>query len=155
MKNPLWTKALKNCANPSRARHFLDQLFATAAAPALQKSSPEQTRILTALLSGSNALGNLLVAHPDWLDCLEPEHIRFPRQKQGLRNEVNGWLPTLLVEGSFATALKNLRDFKQREMMRIAARDLARLGKLAEILQEISDVADVTLETVWNICHQQ
>ncbi|HYV28034.1 MAG TPA: hypothetical protein VFA77_10905, partial [Candidatus Eisenbacteria bacterium] len=155
MKNSVWTNALKNCANPARAKHFLDQLLVTAAGSTLQKTSPEQARIVTALLSGSNALGNLLVAHPDWLDSIEPEHIRFPRQKQGLRNEVSTWLPPLVAEGSFATALSKLRDFKQREMMRVAARDLARLGKLPEILQEISDVADVTLENVWNICRQQ
>src|SRR4029079_9350681 len=129
MKNSVWTNALKNCANPAGAKHFLDQLLVTAAGSPLQKTSPEQARIVTALLSGSNALGNLLVAHPDWLDSLEPEHIRFPRQKQGRRNEANGSLSALLAEGSFTTALKNLRDFKQREMMRIAARDLARLGK--------------------------
>src|SRR5439155_15429150 len=38
---------------------------------------------------------------------------------------------------------------------RIGARDLARLGKLAEIIGEISDVADVCLESVWRICYQQ
>src|SRR5436853_2081594 len=40
-------------------------------------------------------------------------------------------------------------------MLRIAARDLARLGSLSEIIQEISEVADVCLDTVWEICHQQ
>ena len=100
MKNSVWTNALKNCANPARAKHFLDQLLVTAAGSTLQKTSPEQARIVTALLSGSNALGNLLVAHPDWLDSIEPEHIRFPRQKQGLRNEVSTWLPPLVAEAA-------------------------------------------------------
>ena len=40
-------------------------------------------------------------------------------------------------------------------MLRIAARDLARLGKLPEIMQEISDVADVCLERVWQVCYRQ
>src|SRR5262249_16913977 len=52
-------------------------------------------------------------------------------------------------------ALRHLRDFKQREMLRIAARDLARFGNLSEITQEISDVADVCLDAAWQICHQQ
>jgi glutamate-ammonia-ligase adenylyltransferase len=155
MKNPVWTKALKNCAAPTRAKHFLEQLASTAATSDFQQASPEQARIVAALFSGSNALGNLLVAHPDWLHCLAPESITHPRHKQGLRKEINAWLRSVLDARDFSTALARLRQFKQREMMRIAARDLARLGKLPEILQEISDVADVTLDSVWTICHLQ
>jgi len=40
-------------------------------------------------------------------------------------------------------------------MLRIAARDLARLGRMEEITREISDVADVCLDTVWQICQRQ
>jgi glutamate-ammonia-ligase adenylyltransferase len=41
-----------------------------------------------------------------------------------------------------------VRRFKQREMMRIAARDLARLVPTEEIVREISNVADVCLSAV-------
>ena len=44
------------------------------------------------LFSGSQALSNLLAARPEWLGALEPEALKFPRRKQGLRNEVNRWL---------------------------------------------------------------
>ena len=146
MKNPVWTNAIKTCADPQRARHFLDLLAATSAGAALQAASAEQARILAALFSGSQALSNLLVARPDWLGALEPEALKFPRRKQGLRNEVNRWLKPLLAASDFGAALARLREFKQREMLRIAGRDLARLGKLPEIIQEISDVADVCLD---------
>ena len=121
----------------------------------MQAASAEQARVLAALFSGSQALGNLLVARPDWLSVLEPEALKFPRRKQGLRNEVNRWLKPLLAASDYGAALTRLREFKQREMLRIAGRDLARLGKLPEILQEISDVADVCLDAVWQVCHQQ
>ena len=81
--------------------------------------------------------------------------LKFPRRKQGLRNEVNRWLKPLLAASDYGAALTSLREFKQREMLRIAGRDLARLGKLAEVLQEISDVADVCLDAIWQICQQQ
>ena len=55
----------------------------------------------------------------------------------------------------YAGALAELRRFKQREMLRIAARDLARLGDVVEITREISDVADVCLDAVWHICRRQ
>jgi glutamate-ammonia-ligase adenylyltransferase len=155
MKNLLWTNAIKTCADPQRAKHFVDLLAATSTGEAFQASSAERARILAALFSGSQALSNLLVARPDWFSVLEPEVLKFPRRKQGLRNEVNRWLKPLLAASDYDAALTRLREFKQREMLRIAGRDLARLGKLAEILQEISDVADVCLDVVWQVCHRQ
>ena len=155
MKNPIWTNAIKTCADAQRAKHFFDLLAATSAGEALQASLAEQARVLAAVFSGSQALGNLLVARPEWLSVLEPEALKFPRRKQGLRNEVNRWLKPLLAASDYGAALTRLRKFKQREMLRIAGRDLARLGKLAEILQEISDGADVCLDAVWQVCYQQ
>ncbi len=155
MKNPVWTNAIKSCADPQRARHFLELLAASSAGAALPIFPAEQARVLAALFSGSRALSNLLVARPDWLAVLELEALKYPRRKQGLRNEVSRWLNPLLAAADFGTALRRLREFKQREMLRIGARDLARLGKLGEIMQEISDVADVCLDVVWQICHQQ
>ena len=155
MKNPHWAEVVKSSADPQRARDYLAQLDATSAGAALQAPSAEQARILVALFSGSHALSNLLVARPVWLGALEPEVLKFPRRKQGLRNEVSRWLKPLLTASDFAAALKRLREFKQREMLRIAGRDLARLGMLPEIIQEISDVADVCLDAVWQVCHRQ
>jgi glutamate-ammonia-ligase adenylyltransferase len=155
MKNSLWTRAVKSSADPERAARFLDLLMATGAAANLAGASEEQTRIVASLLGGSSALGNLLVSHPDWLGQLEPERLQFSRQDQGLRNEVNGWLKALLESRDYQAALDRLREFKQREMLRIAARDLARLGQAPEITRELSTVADVCLNAVWQICHQQ
>jgi len=151
MKNPVLTNAIKRCADPQRARQFLELLAATGAGTALQTASAEQARILAMLFSGSQALSNLLVARPEWFGMLEPEMLKFPRRKQGLRTEVSRWLKPLLAASDFGAALTRLREFKQREMLRIAGRDLARLGKLPEIVQEISDVADVCLEAFFEV----
>src|SRR6202040_1010821 len=110
---------------------------------------------VTALFSGSQALSALLLAHPDWLELLAPGLLKFSRPKQGLSNEVNGWLNPLLEAQDYAGAFSRLRDFKRREMLRIAARDLARLADVFEITQEISDLADICLDSVWRTCHQQ
>ena len=110
---------------------------------------------MVALLSGSQALGNLLAANPDWLDLLEIEPLKFPRRADGIRREIEGGLKPKLEARDYAGALAELRRFKQREMLRIAARDLARLGDVVEITREISDLADVCLDAVWRICRQQ
>ncbi|HEU0207742.1 MAG TPA: bifunctional [glutamate--ammonia ligase]-adenylyl-L-tyrosine phosphorylase/[glutamate--ammonia-ligase] adenylyltransferase [Candidatus Udaeobacter sp.] len=154
MTNRNWTKAIKACADPSRAKHFLKLLAETSAGPVLQRVSAEQCRIVAALFSGSQALSTWLVANPDLLQLLPPQHLQFPRRKQGLQFELDSALSPLLESRNYATAFTRIREFKQRQMLRIAARDLAHLGHLPEIISEISDVADVCLASVWNVCHR-
>src|SRR5206468_5928745 len=67
IKQPAWKNALKSCADPIRARHFLSQLASSKEASILQRCSTEQTRVLCALLSGPQAMAEPLIAHPDWL----------------------------------------------------------------------------------------
>jgi len=150
-----WKDALRNCADPARARHFAELLAPSSKGAFRKDLAPEQARVLAAVLSGSQALGNLLVARPDLLGMLDVEGLRFPRRKQGLANEVEAWLRPALAARDYPAALKQVREFKQREMLRIAARDLARLGKVGEITLEISNVADVCLSCVWRTCFQR
>ena len=155
VKSSALTKAIQSSADQERAKHFFELLSETEARAALQKASPELANLLATLFSGSLALGNMLVAHPDWFSILDTERLRFPRRAQGLRNEVQSWLADLLEAKDYAGALNRLREFKQREMLRIAARDLGRLSNVSEITQELSDVADVCLDAVSKICGQQ
>lgn len=157
MKADVWKKACAAGADPVRAKERIKHLrdAGGAAADFLNGASPEVARILCAVLSGSTFLSDQLVAQLEWLSLLEVEALRHPRRWQGMRREVEGWLDPLLEARDFATALRRLREFKQREMLRIAARDLARLGGVREIMRELSDVADVCLETVWRVCRLQ
>ncbi|HEX4646139.1 MAG TPA: hypothetical protein VH598_11075, partial [Verrucomicrobiae bacterium] len=155
MNNPVWLTALKTCADPERARRHLNLLAETTALPALEKASPDEAKILCALFSGSQALSALLIAHPEWLASLTPENLQFPRREQGLRREVEAWLKPMLKIADQSAPHSRLRQFKRHEMLRIGARDLARLGTTGEILREISDVADVCLDAVWQLCRQR
>ncbi len=155
MKKSDWQKLATAAADPGRVGHFLDLLAAAGAGPRLDKFPENSRRALAALLGGSATLGHLLAAHPDWLAVLDMESLRFPRRAQGLQHEAEaGWQP-ILAAGDQSGALAWLRRFKQREMLRIAARDLARLSHVVEITREISDVADVCLAAVAQICRRQ
>jgi len=154
MSDAVWKKVIAASPAPERVRHVLEKLRATGAAM-LDSADAEQARILSALWSGSEWAGDWLVKHPEWLDSLRAEKLAHPRRFQGLRAEVEEWLTHLIASGSFSEALARLRQFKQREMIRIAARDLARLGGTMEIVREISDVADVCLSSVLRLCRQQ
>ena len=155
MKKPDWQKLAAGSADPARVKHFLALLAATEAGPRLEKFSADQIRVVVALLSGSQALGNLLVANPGWLSVLDIGQLKFPRRADGVRREIEDALKPKLKARDYAGALTELRRFKQREMLRIAARDLARLGDVVEITREISDLADVCLDAVWRICRPQ
>ena len=155
MKKSDWQKLAGTSADPARVKHFLDLLVATGAGPQLEKISADQIRVVVVLLSGSQALGNLLVANPDWLSALDIEQLKFPRRADGIRREIESGLKPKLDARDYAGALAELRRFKQREMLRIAVRDLARLSNVVEITREISDLADVCLDAVWRICRQQ
>lgn len=110
----------------------------------MKPPDPERVAHLAALFSGSPASGELLRRHPEWIKAhLQPEQLQHPRREEGMRREVA------------SATLPQIREFKQREMVRIAARDLARLGDLPEIMQEISAVADVCLSAVFEICRKE
>src|SRR5258706_15663683 len=119
MKNAVWTKALKESADPQRARHHLELLAATSAAPGLEAATAEQARIVCALFSGSQALSNLLISRPELLAVLTPESLQHPRREQGLRREVMEWLKPWLQAGDYVAGFNRLREFKHREMLRI------------------------------------
>ena len=147
MRSTILKKTIQAGADPQRALGHVEQLEKNGALPKI--ISAEQARVLVSLLSGSQASAELLLGHADWLaGVLDVEGLKFARKAQGLRREADALIDTLEYEA----ALARLREFKQREFVRIAARDLARLGNVSEITQEITNVADVCLEVVCRLC---
>jgi [glutamine synthetase] adenylyltransferase / [glutamine synthetase]-adenylyl-L-tyrosine phosphorylase len=151
----LWTRAARQSADPERVCHYLTLLEETSAAAILKTASAEQARVIAAVLSGSRALGDFMVAHPESIEGLNSEALSYGRRKQGLQHQRDSWLKPMLATGEWPAALERLREFKAREMLRIAARDLAHSSNVLDIIREISDVADVCLEAVWRICWLQ
>src|SRR6187549_2468941 len=109
------------------------------AAPTLAKADESQLILLAQLFAGSPVLGNLLVANPVWLERLTTQTLRSPRRKSALLAEWRQLARPSLAERDHAGGLAALRQFKQREMLRIAARDLNRLSNAVDITREISD----------------
>ena len=150
-----WARAVEKAVAPERAKLYGEQLSAAGAGDYFERITREQAGVLAALFSGSRAMSEQLIAHPEWLEVVEEERLRSPRRLEGLRREVAGWLPGLLQAKDYAGLLRRVREFKQREMLRIAARDLAGLGQVEEITEEISNVADISLHVVYRVCLDQ
>jgi len=149
-----WKEALKASAEPHRARDFLLQLAAHSL-ETLRGFSPEAARVLVSLFSGSVAVSEWLIKHPEWLSTLDPALLQNPRREQGLRREVNEWLDPAVAGGNHSEALAKLRLFQRRDLMRLATRELARLATTSELTLELSNLADVCLNSVWRICFEQ
>jgi len=161
-----WKQALTSSADPKRARDFLTQL-ATHSPERLAGFNPEAARILLAILSGSVALSGWLIKHPEWLSILDPELLRNARREQGIRRELREAIGlseassasaaglTLTTDHARSEAFSRIRLFQRRELLRIAARDLAALATTPELVLELSNLADVCLDSVLEICLQQ
>jgi len=150
----VWKKALSACADPARAAQYGEQLAALRPG-AFTALDDESARVLAAVLAGSRALAEQLLAQPAWLDLLKPDLLRHPRRAEGLRRDAAALLDPAFAARDYASALAQLRAFKQREMLRIAARDLARFAALPETIAEISNVADLCLDAVCRSAHAQ
>jgi glutamate-ammonia-ligase adenylyltransferase len=155
MNTATWKKVIVKSADPTRVKQGLERLREAGAAAFLDNASEKAARILAAVLSGSRFLADQLVARPEWLSVFDAEELQHSRRGQGMRKEVGDWLNPLVKAGDIVGALRRLREFKQHEMLRIAARDLARLGSTGEITRELSDMADVCLDAVWRLCRLQ
>jgi glutamate-ammonia-ligase adenylyltransferase len=156
MQDRTWPNAVEACADPARVRHVLAALADCEAASELRPAAPEAARILAALLSGSKVLGELLLAHPDWVGpLLDPAALRVPRGKADLARRLRQLIEPARSRRDIHGAFAALRRFKQREILRIAARDLARLSHAVEITRELSDLADLCLATTYELCRAQ
>lgn len=152
MNNAPIANVIKTAPDPDRARHFFEALSTTKIGPTLAELPEQHLRVLAALFSGSPALSNLLVENPGWITALDPEGLRHARRYEGFKREAELWLTPLIELREYDAALARLRQFKQRELLRIATRDLAQLAEPIELTRELSDLADLCLEAVLRVC---
>lgn len=150
-----WKKIAKTSADPARVRNFVNLSAETGIHSPLEKLPADSARVLAAVLSGSQYLGELLLANPGLLSIFDLSQLQSPRRKAGLRRDIKTFLRPALASHDYTGALTGLRRFKQRETLRIASRDLGRLSNVVEITQELSDVADACLDAVLQIASKQ
>ncbi len=119
----------------------------------LLRDSPRILHLLLTIFGSSQFLSDILVRHPqlfEWL--LEPGIIRRPKSKDELQEEIRraaSAAPTLERKWSA------LRRFKVQEILRIGLQDLLGRQTLAGITEELSNLADVILETACQACRAE
>ncbi|MCS7091292.1 MAG: bifunctional [glutamate--ammonia ligase]-adenylyl-L-tyrosine phosphorylase/[glutamate--ammonia-ligase] adenylyltransferase [Verrucomicrobiota bacterium] len=148
-----WREVLRQSADPERAQHHWQMLWEGPARTWLEQASTELMHVWSAVLAGSQVLPGWLIQHPEWLENLQWDHLRYPRHRQGLERDLRKCLAAARsVDNGLSVVV---RRFKQREQLRIAMRDLGGLATVEEVVRELSDLADVCLSAVWDACCQE
>lgn len=104
--------------------------------------SAETEERLPYVLSCSTFIGRTLEQHPEWL----AELVSAPElAKPFTSSRFDGFLPKLEAADT-DEFMRLLRQMRQREMVRIALRDLLGLADLSETLEALSALADICIQ---------
>jgi glutamate-ammonia-ligase adenylyltransferase len=139
--------------DPESARRFLVQL--TEKHPSYEKKLAKNDALLSdvlTLVGYSPLLAATMMQHPEYIGWLQRK-----RGENVLRNKEE------LLESLARFSLTNsqvephvlLSRFRRRELLRIYLRDIRRLATVAEITEEISNLADAILEHSLRLSRQQ
>ena len=131
------------------AQAVLDRRFILG----LFRDHPPVLHLALTILGSSQFLSDLLIRQPqlfEWL--LEPGMIRQPKRRADLDDEAaQAVRPRQPLEQQWTA----LRRFKAREILRIGLQDLLGRQPLTGITEELSNLADVVLETAYQICRRE
>lgn len=144
---------IKDLPDPEAARRFLDDLskLHTQRYTKLVRQEGLLSDVLT-LASYSPLLAATLLQNPPYIDWLGRR-----RADGGSRSkdELLESLARFSLTNSQADVQVLLARFRRRELLRIFLRDIRRLATIAEITEEISNLADAILEHALRIARQE
>jgi len=147
-------EALPDSADAEMALVNLERWSAQLPTPlttlSLLREDPRLLADLLAVLGASQYLADILARDP-WLYSLFMEDTA-PRSREQYRDALAASLGALHRPEARRDALRRV---KRREFLRIGWRDLARRAPLEEIVAEISDLADVVVETALQIARDE
>jgi glutamate-ammonia-ligase adenylyltransferase len=142
LDSPTLNTAVEGSADPAAARAFLTRLLDDH--PELGDELATNTVVrdaLVALSAASRSLSSAVMRDPSLLDLLrDGEDFRRERELSEYRESATAFLATA-EDGRGA-----LRRWKQRELLRTAARDLLGAADLPAVGRELAALADVCLD---------
>ena len=154
---PSLLDTLANIPDPDMALNNLERFFGVVIDRGfllgLLHESPKSLDLLLTVFGSSQYLSDVLIRYPQlfaWL--LEPGVLRLPAQKADLARQLASMTERL---PSVERKWEALRRFKVREILRIALQDLLGNQDLAGITQELSHLAEVTLQHATEISHSE
>jgi glutamate-ammonia-ligase adenylyltransferase len=154
---PTLLTGLRRVPDPDQALNNLERFHQAVLDPrfllGLFRDSPRILHLLLTIFGSSQFLSDILVRHPqlfEWL--LEPGVIRRPTGREELSEEA---LRVVTAAPTLERKWSALRRLKVREILRIGLQDLLGRQTLAGITEELSNLADVVLETACQVCRAE
>ncbi len=135
---------VNSAPDPEAALEWLDRLAERQPAAFLRlASSSAALQLLTAVFSVSNFLSEAVLTHPEWVEELaESDDLDRLLSADEFRARLEA------IAGSGVPSPTILAQFRRRQLLRIAARDVMARATLAETTLELSNLADAVLDVV-------
>ncbi len=150
---PQLGRACAVSADPDRAILNFERLVAALPNPSmfyyyLQEAS-DRLDLLVRVFTHSQALSDTLARNATYFHFLiAPETLKAPREKKWLAAELARLLMPIRLP---AQKYDVVRHFRRRETLRIGTRDLVGRATVEETTRELSNLADVCLQAVYEI----
>ena len=143
--------ACAQSADPDRALLSFGRLVGALPNPSMfyhyLQTAPDRLDMLVTIFAHSQALAETLVRNADHFHFLiAPETLAKPREKSWLNADL---LRLLMVVRVPEQKYDVIRRFRRRETLRIGARDLLGRATVEETTLELSNLADVCLQAVF------
>lgn len=143
---------IKELPDAESARRFYEQLAQKDSSPVkiLDKNQGLLSDVLT-VAAFSPLLATTILQHPEYIPWLNQQRKSIKvREKE----EILESLARFALTNSQTETHTLLARFRRRELLRIYLRDIRGLGTIAEITEEISNLADAILEFALQIARQ-
>jgi [glutamine synthetase] adenylyltransferase / [glutamine synthetase]-adenylyl-L-tyrosine phosphorylase len=122
-----------------RLAHYLKE-FGERHPATLQSLPPDRLVWLQVIFAASRFLSDELLRHPDWISTLGP--IDCDLSLADYQKRLRAFLDERQTR---SPAALDLALFRRHELLRIVLRDILRIGSLAAITEELSNLADAIL----------
>ncbi|MCB1024297.1 MAG: hypothetical protein KDB79_07900, partial [Acidobacteria bacterium] len=153
MTNKTIEKLIKNLPDEDAARRFYETLLkdSPSAAKKLEKNEGLQSDVLT-IASYSPLLATTILQNPNYISWLDRH-----RKLSGVtpKDELFESLARFALTNSQLDPGIMISRFRRRELIRIYLKDIRGLCTIAEITEEISNLADAILEYALQISRQE
>jgi len=146
-------RLLHKSPSPSLAKNHLLRLIESTGSTSIKKIPAGDWPLLVRLLGGSTYLSEILIRQgKNWPELFRRQ-IKIPQKTVG---EHLAELSATLKEAKSPEELcAALRHHKQREYLRIGARDLLPFVTMEETVRELSALADASLQAAYQFCRAE
>lgn len=147
-------QALEQCADPettlTRLEHFLDTAGEAGGDWERFERSPGYARLLLTILDQSDFLSTIIARRPEFMPWLEDLGSLKPTPSV---DELEQRL--IVAAEAIDDRMKAIRVFRQREILRIAARDIVAHVPLRDVALDLANLAEAATDMAWRWAREE